>query len=85
MSTLPLASRLFRDLLSAERSADAHRRLADHLTAALREVFTEAARRAADTAGEMEDDADTCRDAVIHAGLTPADYEAWLNKHGVNR
>lgn len=88
MSRAETANRrtLFQDLRSAEETAHAYRKLwAEALSLAayadrgsvLRGVAEREAARFAEIMDEMEADADTCRQAIISAGWTAEDYEAW--------
>lgn len=76
-------SELFRALASAERSAHAYAELVALLehSALIARPGAEIARHELDrlrnTMEEHENDADDCRDRILSAGYSPAEYDAW--------
>lgn len=81
----PARAQLFRNLYAAERSEAAYAELVELIEtsdrfaekSAAREAIAYELQRLRDTAAEMERDCDECRFAVIDAGHTFEDYEAW--------
>lgn len=89
LSPVPtIAGPLFRALLSAEETGRAYAELASIIEHSARvqlggpraEIARRELARLVDLVAEMEDDADHCRDAIIEAGYTPEQYEAWLER-----
>lgn len=82
------AHQLFRDLLSAEETARSYAELAAIIESSARvqlggprsEIARRELARLIDLAEEFENDADHRRDAIISAGYTPEQYEAWLTR-----
>lgn len=84
------ASRLFRDLDSAERTAQAYRELVELYRHSARmhanphtvagEIFRAELARLEAMVDEHEADADDRRGAVLAAGYTPEQYDAWQAK-----
>lgn len=77
------AGQHFRDLFAAEQTAAGYQALVAILEAAktpetYTPIFAEELRRLVELVEEFENDADERRDAILEAGFTPEQYEAWM-------
>jgi len=80
--------RLFANLQTADRTENAYRNLWQILALAAEAhpgtIHAEITKREADRMRELVDeytaDSDDCRAAILAAGYTPEDYEAWTDE-----